>query len=126
MARLFLWKGALMDIAKFLPPDEMGAEKGSVCMDPEMSKLFPVVHHFLTDCGVVDGKPGVPGSLTIFADQFGWKIRLADRNRGWDLWAGSNTFGGCLEALEAAFHLTPVPWRKARAFGGGRVQQKRT
>lgn len=112
-----------MDISRYCAQAVDAAVPGECVTDPELARSHPIIHAFLTTARGPDGKPQPTATLTVFADAQGFKIRLANRAQGFDLWAGGTSLSDAMAALESMFKHDPIPWRKAKVFGGGRVRQ---
>ncbi len=79
--------------------------------DSDLIALAPAVHEFLTASKDEDLRPRKTSTLTFFSEAGLFKVCLNEREQGLTLWATSDTFEGCLVALESILAAPVVPWR---------------
>jgi hypothetical protein len=103
-----------MDLSKYLPRVGNLTSGGSVASDTEFALLYPILAGFLTE--IPGGLPATArtATLTIFAEDGVFKVRLSDRNTHYDLWASGVSVTEALKALERLFDEPVIPWRRNR------------
>lgn len=85
--------------------------------DPEFAEKWPAISEYMTSLKYEDGKKRQPSTLTVFAEDSQFKLVLNERDSGQMLWASSDGFLSCLDALEGLLEGDEPPWRARRSNG---------
>lgn len=92
--------------------------------DSDLIALAPAVHEFVTASKDEDNRPRKTSTLTFFSEAGLFKVCLNEREQGLTLWATSDTFEGCLTALESILAAPVVPWRVVPQAGTQSAKKK--